>query len=198
MRSGAPARVRPLRKNLASLATLQIQQQALQEFSQAVFADSSRESVCSKLRTIERIFALWAIEPIPPTVRSVAILGASLKWCGYRSAEAYLSTYRVASKRLGFEITPELEVAFADAIRSSTRGIGGPTRARGLPFERLHSVSDCRESWCIGGPLSPRNVLVVGAWWLLREVELATCRAAHVEIRPLATGATRNSVRRGS
>ena len=31
-----------------------------------------------------------------------------------------------------------------------------------------------------GGPAVPRNAIVVGAWWLMREIEVATVRAAHV------------------
>ena len=32
-----------------------------------------------------------------------------------------------------------------------------------------------------GGPGSPYNAVITGAWWMLREVELSTVRAAHVE-----------------
>ena len=31
-----------------------------------------------------------------------------------------------------------------------------------------------------GGPACPRNAILVGAWWLMREMELATVRAPHV------------------
>ena len=60
--------------------------------------------------------------------------------------------------------------------------MGPPTRALPLPFVRLGSLPAGRSPWVAGGPLSPRNALVVGAWWMMREVELATVRAAHVTL----------------
>ena len=33
-----------------------------------------------------------------------------------------------------------------------------------------------------GGPPRARNAIITGSWWLLREVELSTLRAAHVDI----------------
>ena len=32
-----------------------------------------------------------------------------------------------------------------------------------------------------GGPVGPRNAIVVGSWWMLREMEVSTVRAAHIE-----------------
>ena len=37
-----------------------------------------------------------------------------------------------------------------------------------------------RAPWVPGGPLAPRNFLVVGAWWMLRETEASNLRAALV------------------
>ena len=39
---------------------------ALAEFHDAVYADSSRDTLRFKLRTILRIFADWGTEPLPP------------------------------------------------------------------------------------------------------------------------------------
>ena len=35
-----------------------------------------------------------------------------------------------------------------------------------------------------GGPVGPRNAVVVGAWWLLREVELANLLAGLATLNP--------------
>ena len=92
-----------------------------------------------------------------------------------------MSLYRTTSARHGHEFGPALATAVRDAARSCTRGIGGPVRAAPIPLRRLHLLPASRDSWVAGGPLCPRNALVIGCWWLLREVELSTLRARLLE-----------------
>merc|ERR1712051_433887 len=129
-----------------------------------------------------RIFADWGTDPMPPTVGKIALLGAMLKAGGYRSAAGYLSLYRGTCARAGHGFGPELATAARDAARSCIRGLGAPMRASPLPLERLHELDGDRTPWIAGGPCSPRNTIVVGTWWLLREVELATLRVSLVEV----------------
>ena len=51
-----------------------------------------------------------------------------------------------------------------------------------LPFDLLGSLPSERSALAAHGPLSPRNAIVVGAWFLCREVELSCLRASLVEI----------------
>ena len=97
----------------------------------------------------------------------------------------YLSLYRTSATRLGHAIGPELATAFRDAARSCGRGLGAPVRASPLPLLQLCRLSGSRSPWAPGGPCSPRNAMVIGSWWMLREVELATVRA-----RLVTTGRT--------
>ena len=152
-------------------------------FVAEVYADSSRASILARLRTIEAILRQWSEVPLPPTVKKVLYIGASLKAGGYRSSAAYFSAYRQSCRRLGYSVGPEIEAAISDAVRSCMRGIGGSVRARALPFDDLHLLPGCRDPWIAGGPISPRNAISTGAWWLLREIELSTLRAALVEVR---------------
>ena len=39
-----------------------------------------------------------------------------------------------------------------------------------------------REAWCEQGPLNPRAAILMGAWWLCRELELSSSRARMVEL----------------
>ena len=39
-----------------------------------------------------------------------------------------------------------------------------------------------RQPWAAGGPIDPRLTIIVGSWFLTREVELATSRACLVHI----------------
>ena len=60
--------------------------------------------------------------------------------------------------------------------------MGAPIKARPLPFERLHLLPPARRPWCEGGPLNPRNFLVVGAWFMAREIEISSSKANWLEI----------------
>ena len=133
------------------------------------------------MRTITRIFADWGTPLLPPTVGKVALLGATLRAGGYRSAAGYLSLYRTHCARADHGFGPELATAARDAARACARGLGGPIRASPLPLDRLHLLSGVRAARVPGGPCSARNAMVVGSWWLLREIELATLRASLVE-----------------
>ena len=128
------------------------------------------------------MFRRWGCPPVPPSVRCIFLLGAALKAGRYRAAESYLSAYKMACIRLGYEITQEHQAAMRDAVRSCTRGIGAPTKAAAIPFERLSQLPAGRHAWVPGGPLSPRNALTAGSWWLLREIEVSTVRARLAEV----------------
>jgi len=41
----------------------------------------------------------------------------------------------------------------------------------------LHQLPASPAQWVKGGPLAPRNMLVIGSWWMMRETELANTRA---------------------
>jgi hypothetical protein len=136
-----------------------------------------------KLKTIKAALAMWGHLPLPPTTDKIVSLGATLKAGGYRSAESYLVLYKGHAERAGYQFPCPLQRAIRDATRSCVRGLGGPVKARPLPFERLAELPFDEGPWNTGGPVGPGNAVVAGAWFLTREVELSTTRAALVELR---------------
>ena len=130
-----------------------------------------------KLVTVERALLLWGLPLLPLCPQSVTALGATLKAGGYRSAASYISAYRGHAERAGQTLYgPELR-ACRDAIRSCERGMGGPIKPRPLPFHRLRELPGMRAPWVQTGPLAPRNAMVLGSWFLTREIELSCARA---------------------
>ena len=166
----------------AGLASVEVQQAALTELRRDVFSSSHAPVVESKLKTVQKALALWQLDLLPPSVVVIEALAASLKWGGYRSASSYLSVYKGYVERSGFSFGAPESRAMADAIRSCERGMGGPVKAMALPFDRLHELPGLRAPWAAGGPASPRNMMVAGAWFLTREIELSTARAQAVTI----------------
>ena len=57
------------------------------------------------------------------------------------------------------------------------RGQGPPVRNMGFPLSRLAELPTKRDAWVLGGPVSPHTAVVVGSWFLSREVELSSTRA---------------------
>ena len=155
---------------------------ALEALERDVYAASTREAVAAKLRTVRRAIGSWGMAPYPPSLQTIQALGATLKRGGYRSAASYLWLYKVESQRRGFAWIDVFQRALKDSIRSCERGLGPPVRAQALPFASLDRLPGHSSPWVAGGPLGPRNAIIIGAWWMLRELELSTVRAAHVEI----------------
>ena len=155
---------------------------ALETLERDYYAASTVSAVKAKLRTISRALAGWSLQPFPPSLDTIRALAATLKRGGYRSAASYLWLYKVESQRRGYGWPDTHQRALKDGIRSCERGLGPPTRAQALPFPLLGRLPADPTPWVAGGPVGPRNAMVIGSWWMLRELELATIRASHVEI----------------
>eukprot|EP00969_Alexandrium_andersonii_P152067 6724512-Alexandrium_andersonii.AAC.1 len=110
---------------------------------------------------------------------------AVLVSAGYRSAASILSVAKQRHVQAGRPWTDALSLAHREANRAATRGLGPPWRTAPFPLASADQLPADPAPWAGGGPLGPRNFLVVGCWWLLREIE-----AAHLTIGDItASGA---------
>ena len=110
-------------------------------------------------------------------------LAASLKASGFVTADSYLYQYRLACERKGFGFTTQLDALLKDCARSCQRGVGAPTKALALPFRRLGELDLADDGpWFREGPVGPGCAVVVGSWFLTREIELSTTRASHLTL----------------
>ena len=155
---------------------------AREKFLEDIHAPSSRSVVAAKLKTIEKALSMCEMTSFPPDFRKIQMLGTVLKAGRYKSAETYVTTYKAESERRGHQWGPIEQRAARDAIRSCSRGLGGPQRALALPFKRLGELPGQRSPWSPRGPVSPRNLVVLGAWFMLREAEAAHARVEDVTI----------------
>ena len=158
-------------------------EEARKHFFEDFYAPSVRDTLAAKRRTIEKMLELQGLGPLPPTVAKIHALGVALKYGRYRSAAGYLSQYRVDCERHGFEFDQLMQRAVRDSIRSCVRGLGGPVQALPLPFDRLRMLPGGREPWVPSGPLAPRNLMVLGSWFMMREIEASHTLAKHVVVR---------------
>jgi len=178
LRRDGPGRRPAARAAPPDLSTDALRTKALESLDEDMYAASSRPAIRSRRQAVAELLRPWNLEPFPLTPAKVLRLAASLKAGGYRSASSVLSQYRVDAERRGDLLDGPVARAFADAGRSCRRGLGPVTKARPLPLERFAELPATPVPWVTGGPLGSRNALVVGAWWMARETELANARAA--------------------
>ena len=157
-------------------------EQAREAYFLDFYAPSTRPSVAAKLRTVQRALANFGQSLEPPSVDKIHSLGMILKAGRYRSAAGYFHTYKVEMERRGHVFDGTMVRAIKDGTRSCLRGLGGPVRALPLPFERLRDLPGGDGPWVAQGPLFPRNLLVVGSWFMLREIEASTLTVQDVEV----------------
>ena len=157
-------------------------QQAKTEFFRDFYAVSNQPSVQSRLKFVHKALAVFGLVPLPPTVEKVHNLGVVLKVGRYSSAANYFAAYRTACERSGYGFDAQMARAVKDGVRSVLRGLGGPVRAAPLPFERLRFLDGRPQPRQEGGPMGSRNTLVLGAWFMLREIEAANVLVEHVQL----------------
>ena len=188
MRKGAPERRPRARGKFPSLDTTAERESALAVVRAGRYAVSSQAGVESHRRFILKALGKWRLSPYPSTVDKVEMIAAALKAGNYRSPANYLGQYSADSERAGYDLSDPIRRAFRDMNRSCARGLGPGVKSKGLPMERLRDLPKQRQPWTPGGPICPRNAIVVGSWFLTREVELATSRACLVRITEAAHG----------
>ena len=156
----------------------------MDDLIRGLYAPSSARPMDHKWNTIRRALAMWGLEPLPPTSSAIVALGAALKKGSYQSADSYLSLFRVRAEREGYVLDAAMLRLIKDTVRSCNRGRGTPIRPMGLLFDRLGELLRVGDSeWAAEGPVGPGRAVLLGAWFMMREQELATTRAALVTLR---------------
>ena len=129
------------------------------------------------------------LSPFPPTKERIKALGAALKAGSYTSARQYLYHYRSRCAQESYPFPAPLNKLMSDFVRSCERGMGAPVKASALPLLRLHELDLTADApWAPGGPVGPACAMVAGAWFLTREIELSTSRAALVSLEKDSEG----------
>ena len=184
LRAGGPDR-RPLRRGSAPhLFSEGARNLATEAMSGDIYAASSTASIASRRLCIRTLLAEWGLSPYPLSAEKLQKLGTSLHAGGYRSATSVLSQYKVDAERRGEGLGPEHLRLITDMSRACKRSQGPPGRAAPLPLERLGELPGGSTPWVRVGPVGPRNAVVVGSWWLLREIEISNLRAALATLGP--------------
>ena len=122
----------------------------------------------------------------------VRCVGAALKAGHHRSAHVVLSAISVHAERQDQGLAAASRRALRDAKRSCFTGMGPLHQRRGSRSSYSNVYHGPQTHCTLEGHWYQDGALIAGAWWLPREVELATARTALIRFRkgPLGLEAT--------
>ena len=158
-------------------AAPQNRQSTLAKFRQDIWARSNTASRDSRWATWCKICVAWQIPPVPLTVDTVHVVASSFKAAGYRSARQYFSRARREHiLRTHVAVPADVELAITDAFRSVERGIGGPALKDAFRAEEITLSFDTSDDRAAAA------LVVLGLWFLMREIEIASLLCKHFQL----------------
>ncbi len=147
-----------------------------EKFESRTSANTAKPTHEAQLKAICEIAEAAGFE-VPPVAREkVAIVGGALRAANFRSTNSYLVRHGRARVEAGFPLSDALLVVLRLARKPATRGAGATRKAAFFDVELIAKLLVVEQPAVAGGPRYPRGFIIVGAWWLLREIEASLVR----------------------
>ena len=157
--------------------------QALEDLDADVHAKGSIATRRSLLNTWVKFHLEWfgPEEPVLPlTEAKVRAVAAMFKKGRYRSFGQYASRIKEEHAKEGYDWNINLDITRKQCDRSVTRGIGPARQSAGYSVEDVFNLPGDGEPLVEDGPMGSKNMLIVGAFFMLREAEIAAMRMEHL------------------
>ena len=151
----------------------------MDNFNQLVFAPRTAATKNARNKLWDKVCGALGVANYPVSPENILAVAAVLREAGYRCGYLYLVEAKQVHVRLGYSITPQIELALADAKRALERGQGGPTRSAEIRpqwFDQLVACCGADQIRLSREPHQPSggaHIWGIGSGWLLREIELA-------------------------
>ena len=159
----------------------------LAAFDRDIAAASSRTAGCALWNTWCTFHSVWFdvdVPVLPLDANKIRKIAACFKEGSYKGYRMYLSKAKEQHIIAEFEWSPLLELVSKQAIRSVLRGLG--TARQSLPFNVGKALDVLGQPDVVqlpeGSPMGWANLIVIGTYFVMREVELAFAKVAHVKI----------------
>ena len=150
--------------------------EAMANFRKDYYAASSRKPRDAMFQTWLKFHRQWFNndEVVPLTVDSLEKVSCLFKLGAYKSFKNYLARIKEVHCEAGFLWTPILQNSARRCTRSVLRGLGGPVRSEAFDVNTVvEFLKHNRIEFSLDGPQSPIAAVVVGTYFLLRELELS-------------------------
>eukprot|EP00438_Fugacium_kawagutii_P022610 Skav212148 [mRNA] locus=scaffold1323:331971:333758:- [translate_table: standard] len=158
---------------------------SLEMLDSDILARSTQPAQASRVRTYRSLCAAWQVQAFPMTIESVRCSAASLKAGHYRSAHLY---YQAAmgyqARQLGDLVDPLVRATVRDCTRSIRRGLG-PSRLKDSfdVWVLVAAPDDAISAFDFKNVFHARDLVVLGCWFMLREIELSAAHLSHLYLR---------------
>eukprot|EP00974_Lingulodinium_polyedra_P010509 1010542-Lingulodinium_polyedra.AAC.1 len=151
-------------------------------------AASARASVRSLWATWGLFHREWfgpAVPILPLTQEKILAVAACFKEGGYKGFPSYVSKAKEHHVLSGYGWDEELAVATRKVTASVLRGLGGGRQS--APFDLALAIEAAQSGQVqlpADGPVGWQHLLVVGTFFIMREIEIAFAQVEHVAISP--------------
>ena len=188
---------RPAQVGKASLAlalqaaSVNNRKRSLEQLEGSFLAPSTQPAVDSRVRTYQEICKAWGVDAFPITHESLKCLAASLKQGQYRSAALYFQAVFGHQQRVLVAPVDEfLRQCSKQFVRAITRGMGPAQLKDSFDIADLAMIpiEETTTPFRLSSPGHGRDLCLVSARFMVRELELAAARAPHL----YTTGSTVN------
>ena len=165
-------------------------QEAIAKVHRDVHAQSSKGPLCSYVNTWTKfhnnIFNQSDDDdevPVTPLTKDkIFSIAAVFKEAGYRSFKNYMEAIKETHMQ-DFDWNSRLARNARDAARSVNRGIGPARQSAAFDLEAVFDLrANLSEPLTLSGPIDPRNLIILGSFFLLREIEASLSLACSVNI----------------
>ena len=172
---------------LAAAASDESRRKAMDMLKVLMVAPSAAASQDSLLRTWHAFHCEWfgvGVPVLPLTSEKVYAICAMFRAGGYRAVENYVARAKDSHLEHGHQWTEFLDRACRKAKRAVSRGIGPARQSAALDLEEAYRALHTLAVQPGGrrGPLGPKHLVVCGAVWMMRELELSCAQVKHVSV----------------
>ena len=154
---------------------------AEEAFRLDALATTTRPVYDSYEKTLLELARAGGFSLLPLSMEKVNRIGGALRAAGYRSVANYLEHYRRMHLLAGGAWPTELAFCFKGARRAAVRGLGPSVRAAPFRASEIREQVASTQSCSTGAPRDYGAFVLVGVWWLLREIEASALTVASVE-----------------
>lgn len=148
-----------------------------------ILASTTQPSMDSKVKTYVAVCQAWQVRPWPVTLESVQCFGASLKEGAYKSSQGFFQAIFTYQRRHHqTEVDSIIKGAARDYVRSISRGLGPSTLKDSFNVDGLADIPINYEiePFTMESTTHGRDLLVVACWYMMRELEVASCKWSHI------------------
>ena len=193
------ARKASLHIALESACSVESRAAALADFEFDKVANSARASRASTWTTWQRMHTAWfgcGVPVLPLTVLKIKGVGAMFKAGHYLAFSNYAS--RAKAEHIdqfhvhGVPWCDELTVELKGALRSITRGRGAAKQAFPIDLEKIATLGCLDDPVVAGGPIGISDLLIIGSFFMARELEVACAKVGSFHIALLEAEVTWN------